>query len=135
MYFKRTYLLEFDMLRQKAEALMLMGHGFPDEFVSVPLTQNVALPKNEKILVLASLRDALVFSEVPAQMHRLFGPRGRASRQDVLVAADIDAVSEEEEFEAWTAYRKAKRARKDGRGGGDTGKQVKRKSSVEGRTK
>ena len=30
-----TYLLEFDILRQKAEARMSMGTGFPDEFVSV----------------------------------------------------------------------------------------------------
>ena len=46
MYFKRlgqtmdTYLLDFDMLRRKAESRMLIGAGFPDEFVSVLCMQN-----------------------------------------------------------------------------------------------
>ena len=46
MYFKRTardmdtYLMEFDMSRQKAEARMIMGNSFPDDFVSVPCVQN-----------------------------------------------------------------------------------------------
>ena len=30
-----TYLLKFDMSRQKAETRMLMGAGFPDEFAPV----------------------------------------------------------------------------------------------------
>ena len=42
MYLKRTghntgtYLMEFDMLRQKAEARMLIRTGFPDESDSAP---------------------------------------------------------------------------------------------------
>ena len=60
MYFRRTdqnpdaYLMEFDMLLQKAEARMIMGSGFPDEFVSVLCVRNAALTKNEKRLALAS---------------------------------------------------------------------------------
>ena len=30
-----AYLMKFDMLRRKAEARMVTGSGFPDEFVSV----------------------------------------------------------------------------------------------------
>ena len=46
MNFKRgdqsvdTYLMEFDVTRMEAEARMLMGGGFPDEFASVPRTRN-----------------------------------------------------------------------------------------------
>ena len=47
--------------------------------------------------------------EASSQIRPLFGPRGNAARQDVLSAADLDAVSEEEDFEAWVAYRKAKK--------------------------
>ena len=72
--------------------------------------QNAALPKNEKTLAQASFRNTLAFPEVPARMRRLFGPRGSAFRQDVRVAADMDTVSEEEDFEARIAYRKVKRA-------------------------
>ena len=140
MYFNRmdqkmgTYLLEFDMLRRKAEARMLIGSGFPDECVSALRTQNASLSENEKTLAPASFLNALSFAGVSAQMCRLFGPRGYASRQDVHVAAEIDTASEEEGFEARIAYRKATRAKKDGRGGGDPGKQEKRKSSEERRT-
>ncbi len=33
-HFRRTDLMEFDMLRKQAEARMRLGDGFPDEFVS-----------------------------------------------------------------------------------------------------
>ena len=39
---------EFDMLRQSAEARMLLGSGFPDEFVSALCVQNAALSNDEK---------------------------------------------------------------------------------------
>ena len=85
-----------------------------------------------KTLVLASLGDTLAFPNVAAQMRRLFGPRGYASRQDNLVAQDMDTAPAEEDFEAWLAYRKAKRAQKEN---GDHGSREKSKSSGEGRSK
>ena len=105
-----TSIMEFEMLREKAEPCMLAGPGFPGASVSVLRIKNAALPKNEKTRVLTSLRNTLAFPQVSAQMRRLFGPCGYASRQDVMVAQDMDTVSEEEDFEAWIAYRKAKRA-------------------------
>ena len=51
--------MEFDMLRQKAEARMLVGSGSSDEFVSVMCMQNADPPKNEHTLELASLRNTL----------------------------------------------------------------------------
>ena len=53
MDFKRTdrptdvSLMEFDVLREKAEARMAAGSGFPDEYVSILCMQNAALSKNE----------------------------------------------------------------------------------------
>ena len=90
---------------------------------SVLRMQNAALTRYEATLVLASLQETLASPEESARMRRSFGPRGYASRQNVPVAADMDAVSGEKDFEAWVAYRKAKRARKDGEGGGEYGKQ------------
>ena len=60
--------------------------------------QNAALSMDEKTIVLASLGNALAFPQAPAQMRRLFGQRGYASRRDVLAAQDMDTVSEEEDF-------------------------------------
>ena len=104
LYFKRagqnmdTYPEEFDMLRKKAAARMLMGSGLPGGFVPSAGMRNAALTKNEKTLVLASLQDTLAFPEVSAQMRRVFGPRGYGSRQDVLESAEMGTVSEEEDF-------------------------------------
>ena len=85
--------------------------------------------------MLASFHNTLAFPEVSAQMRRFFGPRGCASCQYVTAAADMDTVSEEEDFEAWFAYRKAERPKKDGKGGGDPGKQETSESSEERRAK
>ena len=56
LVFERTgqnmyaYLMKVGMLRQEAGARVILGSGFPDEFVSVHCTQNAAL-------TLASLGD------------------------------------------------------------------------------
>ena len=71
---------------------------------------------------MASIRNALAFPEVASQMRRLFGPHGSAARQDVLVAADMHAASEGADFEAWAAYRKAKKGKKKVNGGEDRSK-------------
>ena len=113
MYLKRTdqnagaYLMEFDMLRQRAEARMITGCGFPDELLPELRRQNAALAENENTLVLASLGNTLALQSVSAQMRRLFGPCFYASRQDVLVAADTDTAPGEADFEARMAYRQA----------------------------
>ena len=54
LYFTRTeqtmdtYIMEFEMLRGKAESRLLLGSGFLNAFVSVLRMQNAALSKNEK---------------------------------------------------------------------------------------
>ena len=44
-----AYLMEFDVLRQVAEARMAMGGGFPDEFVSILCMANASLSKKWEI--------------------------------------------------------------------------------------
>ena len=93
-----TYLIELERIREEAEALMVMGSGFPDEFVSVLCMRNAALSQNPTSLALASIRETLAFREVASQMRRLPGPRGCAPGQGVLAAANLDAASEEKDF-------------------------------------
>ena len=66
-------------------------------------------------------------------MRRVFGPCGYASRRDVVLAADMDTVCEEEDFEAWMVHRKATRTKKDAQGGGEQGSRVRNRPSAEGR--
>ena len=98
-----VYLLAFDVLREKAEARMVMGSGSPDEFVSILCMQNAALSENEASLALAGMRNTLASPEVVRRMRRLFGPCGMAVRQDVLMAADLDAALEEKDYAAKVA--------------------------------
>ena len=49
---------------------------------------------------LASIRTTLAFPDASSQIRRLFGPRGRAAKQDVLAAAALDAAWDEGDFEA-----------------------------------
>ena len=97
------------MLREKAEARMVMGGGWPGEFASDLSTHNSALSRGGESLSLASFRTTQASPVVSRQMRRLFGPCGGAARQDVLVPADLDA--------AWVAFRRAKRERGKGQGG------------------
>ena len=114
---------------------MLLGGGSPVEFAPALCAPKSALSENEETLALASLHDALASSGVSAQMRRVSGPRGVASRQDVLVAAFMDAAPEGEDLEARIARCKAKRAKKGGKGRGGFWEQEELKSSVEGRTR
>ena len=49
-----AYVMEFDVLRKKAEARMAMGRGFPDDFVSILRMLNASLSESGKSRALAS---------------------------------------------------------------------------------
>ena len=83
--------------------------------------QNAALSKSGKSLKLARLHSTLALPVVANQIRRLFGPRGTAARQDVKLAADLDTVSEEEEYAARVAYRKTKKEKKGEKSGWGSG--------------
>ena len=124
MYFKRTdqnadtYIMEFEMLRRKAEARMVMGFGYRDEFAAVLCMQHAGQTKDEKIMALARFGNTLASPQAPPHVRRPFGPCGYATRQDVVGPQGMGAASEKEDFEAWAAYRKAKRVKKEGGGQG-----------------
>ena len=66
------------------------------------------LPRREKSLVAASIRDRLKFEEVSANMRQLFGSRGDKVRRDVLLTEEAMAPREsDEDLEVWLAHRKA----------------------------
>ena len=50
------FLLEFDLSRRKAAAMVSMGCVFPDGFVSISRMANAALFRNEKSLLLAGFQ-------------------------------------------------------------------------------
>ena len=105
-----------------------MGGASTEAFASVVRIQNASPSRPEKSLILASVQGDTTFPVVAKQMRRIFGPCGGAARQDVLVAADMDAASEEgTDFEASTAYGKAKnRGKRESREDGD-GRQSKKR--------
>ena len=129
LQFKRTtqtmdeYLVHFDSLRGKAGYPesgyatkrvhnMKIGRGgaFPELLASVLRMKNASLPRPEKSLALASVRGNVGLSAVGRLMRRLSVPCEGAARQDVLAAANVDAASEgDENFEAWSAIRKAEK--------------------------
>ena len=60
------------MLRQKTEARMVMGSGFPNEFASALRKKHAGLTENGKTMVLASLGRTLAFPQVSSQMRRVW---------------------------------------------------------------
>ena len=82
-----THLMEFDVLREKAQSRMVIVGDCPDEIASVHCMHNAAVPKNDASLVLARLLTALPSTVVSSQMRLLVGPCGSAARQGILVAA------------------------------------------------
>ena len=113
---------------------MVTGFGLLDGFASVLCTRDAALAKSEKTLASAEIRSALASPEMASQMRRLFRPSGSVARQDVVVAADVGAASEGGDPQAWAAYCKAKRARKNAKDSEDRVKQGGSKASEDGRT-
>ena len=98
------YLAQFDSLRRRAESELQVGGAFTEKRVSALCVQSAAQWRSEKSQVLASAQRYL-----DRQMRRLFGPCGGAARQDVLVALDVDVISDgADDFAAWFAHRKAK---------------------------
>ena len=86
-------LLEFDVLRRKAGARVVIGGALPGASASILRMQNAALSKNGKWLLLASVRGSLDFPIVARRMRRLSDPCGAVAAADVL-AADVLAATD-----------------------------------------
>ena len=68
---------------------MQMGGVLPESLATFLRSQDAALPSSEESFILASAQGNSGAPAVAKQTRRLFGSRGDAARQDVLVAADI----------------------------------------------
>ena len=89
---------------------MQMGGAFAEALASILSMRNASLSKSENSSFPARIQGNIGFPAAAKQMRRLFRPRGRAARQDVLVATDIEVSSEAEtDSEAWVAHCKAKK--------------------------
>ena len=94
MRYRRTgesvneYIVEFDLLCRKAEPKVVMGAGFPEQFIPISCMGNAALFRHGKSLVIASCRKSLRFEDASAKTPRLFGSRGGGSRQDALITEE-----------------------------------------------
>ena len=106
------YIVEFDLLRRKAEPGMQIGGGFPEACVPVLCMQQAALSRHEKSLASASRQKSLALTEVAMTMRRLSGRCRCAARQDVLAVADVyESFGSEKrkEARARAAYKTAKK--------------------------
>ena len=105
------YLLEFDVLRRKAEARMITGRAFLDGSVSILRMQIAALSRTEKAILPVSVRGSSDFPTAAEQMCRLSDLRAGPARRDVLTATYWDTESDKEDLSnsARAAYRKAEK--------------------------
>ena len=110
---------------------MQMGGALAEAVASILSMRNASLSKSENSSFLARIQGNIGFLAAAKQMRRLFRPCGRAARQDVLVATDIEVSSEAEtDSEAWVAHCKAKK--KGGEKGMKHGDARKSKYNVKG---
>ena len=114
------FLLEFDLLRTKAERKIQKGFQFPDSFISALCMGNAMLTSNQKTLVMAAVQGSLdSYPALAKQMRQISQPVGGTQKEDILinspnVMADTVGVGEEDlSYDAWVAYCKAGKSRKD----------------------
>ena len=104
------YIAELDMLRPNADSEIGGAVGFPEHVISSLRLQNAGLSRQEKSLALASSQKSLTFMGVAASMRRLFGSRGGAIRQNVLITQDVEGpFGRESDQGARATYKKAKK--------------------------
>ena len=118
------FLLEFDVLRTKAERKIQTGFRFPDSFISVLCMGNAGLTSHQKTLVMASVQGSLdSFLALAKQMRQILQPVGSTQKEDVLMTAppimsdNVEVDDEDTSYDAWVAWRKAGKGRKDAQHG------------------
>ena len=109
------FLLEFDILGTKADRVIRQGFQFPDSFISILRTQSALLSKNEKSPAMAAVQGPLDYPLLAKQMRQISQLVGGPRKRDILnFPADSGGVDDEDiSYEAWVAFRKAARSRKD----------------------
>ena len=103
------FLMEFGILRQKAEKLMFPSGGrFEDLFVCFQCIKAARLTPNQRTLLMASLGGSVDFSRMKQQLRQLFHQSNSVTKEDVFSMAEETTASPGEDlsYEAWAAYRK-----------------------------
>ena len=108
LHHKRTdqtmerFLLEFDLLRTKAERKIQKGFQFPDSCISALCMGNAMLTPNQKTLVMAAVQGSLdSYPPLAKQMRQILQPVGGTQKEDILInspniTADTVGVGEED---------------------------------------
>ena len=87
---------------------MGMGAGFPEQLISKLRTNDAALSRKGKSLVMASSHKSLKFDEASANMRRLFGSRGGSGRIDALITGEaVGPLGNDGDLGACLANKKA----------------------------
>ena len=103
------FLMEFGILRQKAEKHMFpSGGGFGDLFICFQCIKAARLKPNEKTLLMASLGGAVDYSRMSTQLRQLFHSQGGATKEDIFPVTENRSIPQggDLSYEAWAAFRK-----------------------------
>ena len=112
------FLMEFGILRQKAEKLMCpAGGGFEDLFICFQCIKAARLRPNDRILLVASLGGSVDFARVTQHLRQLF-TQPAATKEDIFpVMEEMSGTPPDDlSYEAWVAYHQK---RKSPTGGGN----------------
>ena len=83
--------------------------ALPEISESALRMRGTTLSRSEEAVVLAGAQGSSGISVVARQTRRPSGPRGGDARQDLLAATDLDVKSNDDDYAAWAAFRKAKK--------------------------
>ena len=80
------FLLEFDLLRSKAERKIQTGFQFPDSFISALYMGNAMLTSHQKTLVMGAVQRSLdSYPALAKQMRQILQPVGGTQKGDILI--------------------------------------------------
>ena len=106
------FLMEFGILRQKAEKLMCpKGGGFEDLFVCFQCIKAARLKPNDRLLLMASLGGTVDFTHVKQHLRQLFNHPNSVTKEDISQAMEDPSEQRPEDlsYEAWVAYHKKRK--------------------------
>ena len=106
------FLMEFGILRQKAEKLMCpSGGGFEDLFVCFQCIKAARLKPNDRLLLMASLGGTVDFTHLKQHLRQLFNHPNSVTKEDIFQVMEDPSEQRPEDlsYEAWVAYHKKRK--------------------------
>ena len=130
-----AFLLESYVLRHVADSRVQIGGGSPGAFISALCMQNASFTKSEESPVFDGTQGSVNYTTAARQMRRLFGSRGGAARQGILVAAATDVSSETKKSKEFVRREDghAKKGENKGNGNGQSLNGFNRRAGVRNR--